>query len=227
MFYSNSCIESWRHGLINLQFTEDMQKAAASLRRFRRISPLIEDIMFEADPEHPWLQLQQVAQDLPAWICSLSPTVLTGLAVRHLPLTAAAVDTIAQFGQLRQLFIVQDGPAAYGDGLAAVVDQLKRLEAFQLEASSVEQVLVAALCRLPRLADVDLEAKGKPLPNLEGLTALAGSLTSLILQERESKAGGLEFPAVASLPKLGWLFVAAPKVQVSGCCLPLVQSSRM
>lgn len=219
VYYSSSCADLWREygWKFSRQELEDERRMAAGLQFFQRIGPLIEGIIFEGEPEQRWRQA--AAEHLPAFLNTLSSTMLTRLGVRHLPLTAAAMHTIAQFRRLKVLGIMQDGPSACPGGITAAIGQLKHLQNIQFGASSVEGALLAALCRLPQLAVLDLESKDRPLPNLEGLTALAGSLTSLILWERDSEGGGLKLPSVALFPKLERLFVAAPRLKVSSCLL--------
>lgn len=201
-----------RFRLMKFGVEKNEQRSTTAFRFFQRTSALIEHTILEADPDHPALDI--VAQELQLVLCGLNPAALMGLAVRHVPLSDEALHAVSQLGQLRELCIIQDGPATPDGGLAAAIGQMQHLEAFQFGAGAVPATLVAALGRLPRLADLDLSSKERPLPSLEGLAALAGSLTSLLLQERESKSAGLKVPLLASFPKLALLCVTAPMLQV-------------
>ncbi len=213
VFYSDSCKDLWRHywGKFDRRELADEQRMAAGMRLFRRFSHLIERIGFVAEHEG-WLQ-QAAAPHLLAVLASLNPEVLTELTI-DMPLVPASVQAVAQFRQLQHLGIAAEQSTADMAGLADVIPQLQSLQQFHLHASSVEDALLAVVCQLPALAGLGLCSTEEPLPDLSPLAALAGSLTSLFLLERESHDDGLLLPQAAAFPKLRKLFVVAAVLQV-------------
>ncbi|PRW59683.1 leucine-rich repeat-containing 15 isoform A [Chlorella sorokiniana] len=216
VYYSASCVHLWRASQWKIAKVEleDERRMAAGLRLFERTGRMVEWAMLEAEAEAEWQQA--AAPHLPAFLALLSPAGLKWLHISRVPLTAAALQALVQFRQLRELGVEAAEAADVADGLAAALGQLGSLDAFRFNGSCVDDTLLAALCRLPRLESLELHSKAAPLPAISPLTALAGSLTSLSLLERTSSDSGLQLLPAAAFPKLQELLIAAPVIKLPG-----------
>lgn len=217
VFYSANC-DLWRNcgWYLPPRMLRDKRQMAACLRVFLRTAALTEWAEFGAEAEAEPRWQQAAAQHLPIRLAGLDPAVLKGLSIEAMPLLPAALQALPLFRELRILNVCSGLPGSSPAAeLPAAVAQLGALEEFHVLDSSVETALLAALCRLPKLAFLDLHSTESPLPPLDALASLASQLTRLSLVERHSSDSGLRLPRTAAFPNLERLFVAAPVLQAS------------
>ncbi|PRW59721.1 RNA methylase [Chlorella sorokiniana] len=184
----------------------------AFVHLFQRMGPSIESLTLGGPQTYNTLENQCI----PYYLSMLSPTALTQRRADRLALNAAAVQELAAFSRLTDLSIAEDLGEPSHESLAAAITQLPQLRRVRLQQVFMSRQVVGAVCRLPRLQSAELRSNSSPLPSLDALTALAGSLTELILAECKSEPAGLQLPLAAAFPKLEHLLVSAPRMQVPG-----------